>query len=374
MKIIITIIFILSINLTIGQSLFEVNGTVLDYTSKPIAQAHLSIVGTTLGTVTNKEGKFSLKIPQKYCASTLGISHISYATYTLPLDCKQNSRLKIILSEGAIQLDEVNITALTANQIMVNVIRSLNANFQVNHVNYSIFSRETKKKQNKPVMFTEYAFNLYHGNKTKPMFNNIKIRGKGFGKLGKKLFKEERLISLHKIERHMMLRYTPAFLRKKKTKNYTYRLIGERLVEDELYYILSISSSDFDGEMWVQKKSFGIAYLKETYFNANATDPNSPWEYETYYTQNGDKWFFKFATERYTVKLKKENIILQVEQQTVATKHSLSKVFDKSKKIALSVQMFKDFKSDFDDGYWDNQNYIPLDSLFRDALKKDFVK
>ena len=372
MKTLPIVILIFSINLTIGQSLFEINGTVLDHTNKPVAQAHLSVLGTTIGTVTNSEGKFHLKIPKEYCTSMLAASYIGYTTNQYQLDCKKADKIKIILSERLVLLNEVSITALSANQIMANVIGNLNKNFQINHVNYNIFSRNTLKIGHKPFMLAEYAFDLYHGSKTKPMFNIIKIRGKGFGKLGKKHFEEERLISIFKTGSHMMLRYTPAFLKNKKMKKYTYELIDEQLIDDEPYYILSISSNDFDGEIWVQKESFGISYLKEVYHNTTA--PNKFWKYESYYTQDGDKWYFKFATEHYTIKLKKENVILQVEQQTVATNRTLSRVFDKSEEMGSMVQMLKDFKGDFDDGYWENQNYIPLDSLFRDSLKKELEK
>ena len=48
-------------------SFTEFKGKVIDNnTNKPLVFAEISIVGTNIGTITNKEGVFSLKVPDTY--------------------------------------------------------------------------------------------------------------------------------------------------------------------------------------------------------------------------------------------------------------------------------------------------------------------
>ncbi len=87
------------------QSDVEVVGQVLDSDGNPIIGASVVVAGTTVGTVTDFDGSFSLR-----CASgaTLEISCIGYVTQSVTA----SPQLRVVLQEDALFLDDVVVTAL----------------------------------------------------------------------------------------------------------------------------------------------------------------------------------------------------------------------------------------------------------------------
>lgn len=77
-----------------------VKGVVVDETGEPIIGASVKVDGTTTGTITDLDGKFSVSVPAK---GKLTISFIGFITQTIT-DLKNP---RIVLKEDAMKLDEV---------------------------------------------------------------------------------------------------------------------------------------------------------------------------------------------------------------------------------------------------------------------------
>ena len=77
-------------------------GTIVDATGTPIIGANVAVKGTTNGTITDMEGRFSLEVE---LGATLEISYIGYLTQTIKVNSKDN--LSIILKEDTKALEEV---------------------------------------------------------------------------------------------------------------------------------------------------------------------------------------------------------------------------------------------------------------------------
>lgn len=84
----------------IAQTGQTFKGVVVDGAGEPIIGASVKIIGTTTGTITDLDGKFTVTVPS---GKKVEISYIGYTSQILP-DLKQT---KIILKEDAQQLDEV---------------------------------------------------------------------------------------------------------------------------------------------------------------------------------------------------------------------------------------------------------------------------
>ena len=80
----------------------QVSGVVLDEQNEPLIGASVVVKGTTIGTITDLDGRFSLAIPQN--GKELTISIIGFESQTLPIT---NSYMNIRMRENANQLDEV---------------------------------------------------------------------------------------------------------------------------------------------------------------------------------------------------------------------------------------------------------------------------
>lgn len=78
-------------------------GTVTDANGEPIVGANVIVQGTTIGTITDVDGKFELDVPQN---ATLMISYIGFLDETLVVKGNTGA-LKVVLREDTQKLDEV---------------------------------------------------------------------------------------------------------------------------------------------------------------------------------------------------------------------------------------------------------------------------
>ena len=80
----------------------SISGTISDISGEPIIGASVAVKGTTIGTVTDVDGKFTLEVSQN---SILTISYVGYVAQTIEASESQN--YNIVLKENSAILDEV---------------------------------------------------------------------------------------------------------------------------------------------------------------------------------------------------------------------------------------------------------------------------
>lgn len=79
-----------------------IKGTVVDATGEPLIGVNVSVKGTTIGTITDVDGKYSLEVPAK---GTLVFSFIGYKTAEIPIGSQ--SVVDQTLNEDTQNIDEV---------------------------------------------------------------------------------------------------------------------------------------------------------------------------------------------------------------------------------------------------------------------------
>jgi hypothetical protein len=87
----------------VGAGVVVVVVVVIDKTGESVIGASIQVKGTTQGTITDIDGKFSLGVPDK--KSVIVISFIGYATKELQVD--PSKPMSIVLEEDTKVLDEV---------------------------------------------------------------------------------------------------------------------------------------------------------------------------------------------------------------------------------------------------------------------------
>ena len=94
----------------IAQSGKKITGTVLDATGMPVIGANVMVKGTTNGTITDMDGKFSLDVQK---GKTLLITYIGYADQEIKIE-DSSKNLSITLKEDYQALDEVVAVGYTS--------------------------------------------------------------------------------------------------------------------------------------------------------------------------------------------------------------------------------------------------------------------
>tara|TARA_R110002012_G_scaffold11368_2_gene51333 strand:- start:1807 stop:3225 length:1419 start_codon:yes stop_codon:yes gene_type:complete len=166
----------------IGATTFaqtELKGKVADFlTFQPIESASVYIENTTIGSITNADGNFVLKVPQQHLQDTLVISSIGYKSFKVVISEFENGS-DIFLEEDVASLDEVVIVAdprpTTGNGIVQRAIEKLPKNLPEQPYLQKGFLRHKERNKKEYKWLIESAITLYDSSYASGAKNNLKI-------------------------------------------------------------------------------------------------------------------------------------------------------------------------------------------------------
>jgi CarboxypepD_reg-like domain len=149
-----------ALNSTVQQKdstkLVEYKGKVISRkTKKPLSLATLLINNTNISTITNKNGKYKLKVPENLITNNITISYLGYVSQTISLNnLKQNDAI-IKLEAHTVVLSEVKIYSNDASSLVAEVLRKKGENYANYLSNMVAFYRETIKKRRTYISLSE---------------------------------------------------------------------------------------------------------------------------------------------------------------------------------------------------------------------------
>ncbi|MCB0434519.1 MAG: carboxypeptidase-like regulatory domain-containing protein [Flavobacteriaceae bacterium] len=155
--------------LLIGSSAFsqiELKNKVMELgTLMPLENASIYIQKTTIGTISNSDGKFVLMVPKEYEKDTLVVSSIGFKSYKTPVNEFDNS-MEIYLEEDVASLDEIILVAdtrpKTGNDIMLRALERLPDNMPESPYLEKGFVRHKERNRAEFKWLVESAITLYN--------------------------------------------------------------------------------------------------------------------------------------------------------------------------------------------------------------------
>lgn len=173
------ILLLLCLGTTQGFSQTELKGKVSDFmTFMPIENANVYLENTTIGSITNSDGRFSLRIPEEHALDTLVISSIGYVSYRMAIPDYENGT-DIYLEEAIASLDEVVLVAdtrpKTGNEIMIRALERLENNIPDTSYIQKGFLRHKERNKNEYKWLIEAAITMYDANQGNNARNDLKI-------------------------------------------------------------------------------------------------------------------------------------------------------------------------------------------------------
>lgn len=107
-----------------------VSGVVKDkQTRKKLEYVNISIPGTNVGTITNNDGEFSIKVKNGLHARQVEVSHIGYLNGLIPVNDKDILECTVLLEPNMNTLSEVIIRAGDPRYIVEEAIEKVNKNY-----------------------------------------------------------------------------------------------------------------------------------------------------------------------------------------------------------------------------------------------------
>ncbi len=147
-------------NLLYSQDQFStVKGIILDNgTENAIPYVTIQIQKTTIGTITNVDGEFELRIPQKYADNNLIISSIGYKTDTIRI----KPALTIKLQENNFDLNEVVVKPLDPLEVLKSAIAKIPENYSTIPVELNAFYRGLVKEDTTYINVVEAVCDFHY--------------------------------------------------------------------------------------------------------------------------------------------------------------------------------------------------------------------
>jgi len=145
-----------------AQDFFTVSGVVRDrLTRRPLEYVTITLVDHNIGTVSNADGSFSLKIPKNLNASHVECSHIGYTSFRIPVKGENISGVDALMSAHAATINDVIIRGWDAYYLVVEAIGKIPQNYCASPTQLTGFYRETVQKRRTYINITEAVIDMY---------------------------------------------------------------------------------------------------------------------------------------------------------------------------------------------------------------------
>lgn len=139
----------------------EYRGEVLDAKSKKeLIFATISVNNTNISTITNTQGEFLLKVPQRLSNSNITISFLGYTSKVMNLTEIYGKETSIRLETYIEELDEVKVSFKDPNSLIREMLRKKGDNYFDFAASMTAFYRETIKKRKTYVSLSEAVVDI----------------------------------------------------------------------------------------------------------------------------------------------------------------------------------------------------------------------
>ncbi|GAB6394347.1 MAG: carboxypeptidase-like regulatory domain-containing protein [Bacteroidales bacterium] len=144
------------------SSYYTVSGTVRDAKNrKRLEYVNISVPGSNIGTVTNADGEFSIKIKHILRARNVEVSHVGYLNEIIPLNGRDISGYSVLMTSTDNLLDEVIVRARDPRYIIEEAIDRIAQNYSPQSNLLTGFYRETAQKGRRYINISEAVIDIY---------------------------------------------------------------------------------------------------------------------------------------------------------------------------------------------------------------------
>lgn len=151
-----------SLSAQLSHDYITVTGVVKDKrTNKKLEYVNVSLMGTNVGTITNSDGAFSLKIKDSLEVKVLDISHLGYTKERYVINSAKTKDLVISIVPNSRNLKEVVIEPVDPFLLVKKAIEKIGENNSPNKNMLVGFYRETVRKRKNYITISEAIINIY---------------------------------------------------------------------------------------------------------------------------------------------------------------------------------------------------------------------
>ena len=368
-------------------------------TGEKIIYATITVPNTGIGTVSNSDGEFILKINKVIDAEYFEVSHISYATSTFKVSESLGKNKTFFLEPQLIMLKEISVVPKDARGIVEMALRNIKKNYSESPNMMTGFYRESIRQRRDYLSISEAVVDIYKAPYSTMQEDQVKIYK---GRKGTNVKKADTLmVQLQGGPNVSMLldivKNTDLSIALDNLDNYAFEFGSMVNIDDKLNWVIhfspnvireeplyygklyisqdnmAISRAEFSldlndeakaSRVFVQKKPMGLIFM-----------PTSTSYLVTYKEQNGKyylnyvrvdlkfqcDWKKRLFKNYYTVM---SEVAITDRREENVTKFGKQEVFRQNMVFAEKVEAFAD--ADF----WGEYNIIEPEDSIESAIKK----
>ncbi|MGI4863974.1 MAG: carboxypeptidase-like regulatory domain-containing protein [Janthinobacterium lividum] len=257
-----------------GQEAQVLRGLVLDAdTHQPIPNAQVGIAGNKLGTSTNPEGRFALRVPAAYAGTELEVALLGYRRYVRPLPPLPGPELRVELKISPASLGTVAVSS-SVTSIIKEAVARIPRNYPTRTTHLTGFFRESDDN----VTSHEYyylgeALLLVQKAPYQHPHDDGQVKILEIRKVDLRLNRpggSGSLVPLNWIagsfipHRFDFVHNRPEFLRASHFKDYQYRLTPQTSFQGRPVYVIAFGPrpgtdrADFAGQLYIDEQSYAF--------------------------------------------------------------------------------------------------------------------
>ena len=369
-------------------------------TLSPLVFATVAVEGTNIATVTNSEGKFTLKVPNESNATELKMSFIGYESLSKKLSDIKTGKTNVLKMKAiAVAITEVNVFPKDPIALINKVMSLRSKNYMSEPVIMTAFYRETIKKRMAYVGLSEAVVQVHKASYSGFRSDQVKLfkgrKSSDTKKLDTLLFKLQggphSTLSLDIVkDPYMILDYDVLEL-------YEYKIVNITRIDNKLNYVIEfkqrphVTQPLFFGKIYIDVDNYAISSIA---FNLNTENkyeagamfikkkpmgvnvfPTSA-NYIVNYREQDGKWLFNYSRGEVTFKVnwKKKlfstNYTTMVEMARTNWELARDKPFKPSDRLKMNVIMSDAIDGFADNGFWGEYNIIEPEQSIEVAIKK----
>jgi hypothetical protein len=378
-----------------------ISGNIKDAkTNQAIFFAYVTIPGTHIGTISNSEGDFALKIASNIEAKELEFSHLGYKTKRIPMTSLQKSNNEILLEPASVDMQSVTVRPEDPAKIVSDALRKVPQNYSDKPNMLTGFYRETIKQRKDYISISEAVVDVYKA-AYKPLSGVDRV----------KIFKGRKSSSVKKADTlAVKLQGGPSVsLLLDIAKNfdilffenyenfYDFTLEDMVTIDNNINYVISFAQKPsveaplYYGRLYIDTRSLAITNIQFSLNIENKDEaakffilkkpqgvkfaPTST-SYLVNYTENNGKYYLSYARNELSFKANWRKRLFSTSYSVTAelaitdrdtenaTKISIGDSFKSTEVLADAVQAFND--TDF----WGEHNTIKPEESIEDAIKR----
>ena len=385
-----------------------IKGHIIDgITGENLPFANMAILGKSLGSISNDNGYFRLKVPSSCFNESIVVSYMGYRNAVIPIKDLSIVDNKIYLEKDIIKLKEAIIRIQNPKELLAQSIHKINENYYDKPYNITGFYREYVKKKNELSSISEAVIKVYKS----PYEGNFSDQTKLL-KSRKNTFYSQRDTFIFKLQGGLysslfldIIKNPPYFFSELYFHHFIYTLENITMYNNTTAYVIGfkpkyyLEDNSYEGKIYLNSVDLAVLAV-EISISREALDkigrslvvknarrmqanPESV-NYHVNYRKIGDKYFLNMVRGELTFRVKRKRKLFSTNYKTVfeLATHNVDTVdierFERSEVIKLKG-IFIDENYQYDNDFWGDYNYIIPNQSLEEALiriqkKMDSIK